>query len=253
MGINRAEWLGLGRENPRDRREPFCMTVLALRLSARSNGVSKLHGAVSRAMWAQVFNAGKPNDVPIGHITNGIHAETWLAPEMRPLYDKYLRPRWVGAAPTDDCWQRADQIPGAELWHARNLLRRRLVEFVRQRLAQQIARRCAPLAELIAAYEAFDENALTLGFSRRFATYKRAPLIFHDARRLAAILGDARRPVQIVFAGKAHPADADGQALVAAHLPLRTPGRLSRARCPARKLRHARRPDAHQRLRRVAQ
>ncbi len=213
LGMSRTELLGLGREDPTDRSEPFCMTVLALRLSERVNGVARLHGEVSRAMWTRVYEAARPQDVPIGHITNGVHSATWLAPEMRPLYDRYLKPRWVGAAPHDDPWQRAERIPPGELWHVRNLLRRRLVEFIRHRLRQQIQRRCGETQELLAALETFDENALTIGFARRFATYKRAPLIFRDARRLAAILNHPDRPVQLVFAGKAHPADAGGQAL----------------------------------------
>ncbi|MBK9128712.1 MAG: alpha-glucan family phosphorylase [Phycisphaerales bacterium] len=207
------ELLALGRENPADRKEPFCMTVLALRTSARCNGVSRLHGAVSREMWMRVYHARKPGDVPIGHITNGVHSETWLAPEIRPLYDKYLRPRWVGAGPEDDWWKRVDRIPLGELWSARRALRARLVQFVRQRLRYQLERRCEPASELLAALRTFDEDALTIGFARRFATYKRAPLIFSNPRRLAAILGDPSRPVQIVFAGKAHPADREGQAL----------------------------------------
>ena len=211
LGIDQAALLSLGREDARDRRAPFCMTVLALRGSARCNGVSRLHGAVSRAMWTRVYAAQRPANVPIGHITNGVHAETWLAPEMRPLYDRYLKPRWIGAGPDDDWWRHAERIPPAELWQVRNLLRRKLVAFVRARLRQQIERRCGSLEALVAALETFDEDALTIGFARRFATYKRAPLVFRDAARLARILGDARRPVQLVFAGKAHPADRAGQ------------------------------------------
>ena len=214
LGVETKQWLGLGRVNPDNTKEPFCMTVLALLLSGECNGVSKIHGRVSREMWKDVFTARRAATVPIGHITNGIHTATWLAPEMRTLYDKYLRPRWVGGAPTDDPWQRSDQIPPAELWHVRNLLRRKLVQFVRERLTQQIQRRCEPQSELTAALETFDENALTIGFARRFATYKRAPLIFRNAQRLAAILSHSERPVQLVFAGKAHPADLGGQQLV---------------------------------------
>jgi len=212
MGVARSELLALGRENARDAKEPFCMTVLALRLSDRRNGVAELHGDTSRRMWTRVFNTTSPAAVPIGHVTNGIHTATWLAPEMRRLYDRYLKPRWVGAAPGDDCWRHVDRIPAAELWTARTQLRRRLVHFIRQRLMEQIQRRCEPTHELTAALETFSEEALTIGFARRFATYKRAPLIFHDAKRLAALLNDLQRPVQIVFAGKAHPADAEGQA-----------------------------------------
>lgn len=211
LGVPEEQWLALGRVHAHDRREPFCMTVLALRTSATRNGVSKIHGAVSREMWQPVFAAKRPAAVPIGHVTNGVHAETWLAPEMRALCKRYLKPRWVGAAPSDDWWRRASRIPPAELWATRCLLRRQLVHFVRARLAQQAQRRCDSAEHLRAAWQTFDENALTIGFARRFATYKRALLIFHDPRRLAALLNDPRRPVQIVFAGKAHPADAEGQ------------------------------------------
>jgi len=209
---DRVGWLGLGREDPSDRREEFCMTVLALRLSDRRNGVSKLHGQVSREMWRRLFGKRDATRVPIGHVTNGVHSQTWLAPEMAPLYDKYLKPRWVGAGPADDWWRRAARIPPAELWAARRLLRRNLVRFARQRLIAQAQRRSASLAELIAAEQALDENALTIGFARRFATYKRAPLIFRDRKRLAAILNHATQPVQLIFAGKAHPKDEGGQA-----------------------------------------
>ncbi len=212
LGLSRNELLALGRENPDDRREPFCMTVLALRTSERCNGVSKLHGRVSREMWTGVYGVQNPKRVPIGHVTNGIHTATWLAPEIRPLYDKYLRPKWVGGAPNDNPWQRVDRIPIEELWRMRTLLRRKLVQFVRTRLRQQIERRFEPVEGLYAALDTFDEDTLTIGFARRFATYKRAPLIFHNAKRLAGILNHPDCPVQLVFAGKAHPADRPGQA-----------------------------------------
>lgn len=211
LGLPREEFLALGRADPEDDAEPFCMTVLALGLSERCNGVSKQHGEVSRRLWQAVYDADRPEDVPIGHVTNGVHAQTWLAPEIEPLYRRYLKPRWLGAGPDDDWWQNAGRIPAAELWAARQLLRRRLVHFVRQRLREQIQRRWGPVEDLVAALDALDEDALTIGFARRFATYKRAPLIFHDARRLARIIGDPARPVQLIFAGRAHPRDAEGQ------------------------------------------
>ncbi len=214
LGIHRDELLALGRENPDSHDEPFCMTILALRVSARRNGVAELHGQTSREMWTGVFNTDNPVDVPIGHITNGVHTETWLAPEIRPLYERYLKPRWVGASPHNNWWRRTDRIPAEELWRIRALLRRKLVEFTRARLREQIQRRAGDVRELVAALDTFDEDALTIGFARRFATYKRAPLIFHNRKRLAAILNDAQRPVQLVFAGKAHPADQPGQAYV---------------------------------------
>ncbi|MGD8451199.1 MAG: alpha-glucan family phosphorylase [Phycisphaerae bacterium] len=212
IGVPRNEFLGLGRENSADRTEPFCMTVLALRLSGRCNGVSRLHGEVSRRMWMDVFDAKRPEDVPIGHVTNGVHSQTWLAPEVEGLYQRHLKPRWLGAGPRHNPWQRAPRIPAGELWSVRRQLRARLVQFIRERLRDQIARRLGPVGELSAACEMFDEDVLTIGFARRFATYKRAPLIFRDLPRLAAILNDPDRPVQIVFAGKAHPRDAAGQA-----------------------------------------
>lgn len=211
-GLDRETLLRLGREDVNDRRAPFCMTALALRTSARCNGVSALHGQVSREMWQSLFGAATPAEVPIGHITNGIHPETWLAPEMRPLYERYLRPRWVGAGPEHDWWRRAPEIPAEELWRIRGLLRRRLVQFIRMRLLMQAQRRLGDTRSILAVLDTFDEQALTIGFARRFATYKRAPLIFHQARRLASILNAPQRPVQLVFAGKAHPADHGGQA-----------------------------------------
>jgi starch phosphorylase len=162
-------------------------------------------------MWMKTFGVDDPVNVPIQHITNGIHSETWLAPQMRPLYDRYLKPRWIGAGPEDDWWRNAQRIPPEELWSARRMLRARLIRFIRNRLVDQIVRRNGSMQEIAAAQEVFDEDALTIGFARRFATYKRAPLIFRDANRLAKILGHPARPVQIVFAGKAHPHDMGGQ------------------------------------------
>ncbi|TWT45573.1 Carbohydrate phosphorylase [Phycisphaerae bacterium RAS1] len=212
LGMSPPEFLGLGRENTADAAEPFCMTVLALRLAKFVNGVSALHGAVSREMWMKVYGAKSAERVPIGHITNGVHAQTWLAPEMTPLYEHYLKPNWVDPAPKDNCWRRAERIEPHDLWAMRSILRARLINFIRRRLVEQIDRRSGPVDELWAAHSMFDEHLLTIGFARRFATYKRAPLIFHDVRRLARILDHGERPVQIVFAGKAHPRDAAGQA-----------------------------------------
>ncbi|MBU0640983.1 MAG: alpha-glucan family phosphorylase [Planctomycetes bacterium] len=215
IGLAQGELLALGRAAADQPREQFCMTVLALRHSARCNGVSKLHGQVSREMWAHVTGGARSRAASIGHVTNGIHSQTWLAPEMEALYRSYVKPRWIGAGPGDDWWQRAERIPVAELWRARTLLRKKLVHFLRRRLLEQAQRRVEPAAELAAASEALDENALTIGFARRFATYKRAPLIFRDARRLAALLNDPARPVQLIFAGKAHPRDEAGQQFAA--------------------------------------
>jgi glycogen phosphorylase len=205
------EFLGLGRENPRNDREEFCMTVLALRLSRHCNGVSALHAEVSREMWKNVYGATNAAKVPIRHVTNGVHTQTWLAPEFYPLYDKYLKPNWLAATDRPRFFSRASRIPDDELWELHASLKRKLVNFVRDRLTQQVLRQSGSPQDLRAAADALREDALTIGFARRFASYKRAPLIFKDARRLAAILGHSDRPVQIVFAGKAHPKDEPGQ------------------------------------------
>jgi glycogen phosphorylase len=211
LGVSEQELLAAGRERPHDRDEEFCMTVLALRLAEHCNGVAALHGDTSRKMWTSVYNAADPASVPIGSITNGVHTQTWLAEEITPLYDRYIRPKWLGAGPQQEWWKNAGKIPDAELWAARNVLRTKLVNFVRERLMDQLTKEHKPLEARIAARVVLDENALTIGFARRFATYKRAPLIFHNRKRLARILGDVNRPVQLVFAGKAHPQDFGGQ------------------------------------------
>ncbi|MCA9245024.1 MAG: alpha-glucan family phosphorylase [Phycisphaerales bacterium] len=214
LKLSSEQLLAFGREDETDKQEQFTMTVLALRLSARANGVAKLHGEVSREMWMRVYGAKRPQDVPIGHVTNGIHPRTWLAAEIEPLYDKYLKPRWNGAGPDDDWWRKVGSIPDAELWEARCMLRSRMVNYVRRRLRLQSLARSGQIENLVNAHQALDDKTLTIGFARRFATYKRAPLIFHDEARLAKILNDPKRPVQVVFAGKAHPKDLGGQAFV---------------------------------------
>jgi starch phosphorylase len=145
LGMSKDRLLALGREDESNKSEEFCMTVLALKLSARCNGVAKLHGDTSRKMWAKTFNLTDPDQVPIGSVTNGVHSETWLAPEIRPLYSKYLKPKWIGAGPDNDWWAAAGKIPPAELWKMRTLLRRRMVAFIRRRLSERLARRGAPL------------------------------------------------------------------------------------------------------------
>lgn len=212
LGLDWQEFLALGRKDANDHEEHFCMTILALKLSARANGVSKLHGAVSREMWRALFDQ-PVNRVPIGHVTNGIHTPTWLAAEATPLYDRYLKPEFGREA--EPSWPaRATKIPAEELWALRNMLRAKLVRFIRARVEDQLQRRHATMKDLADAHEMFDEDTLTIGFARRFATYKRAPLIFKNLKRLKALLNDAKRPMQIVFAGKAHPADTGGRKFV---------------------------------------
>jgi glycogen phosphorylase len=215
LKIDWNEFLGLGRQNPRDANEPFCMTVLAIRLSNISNGVSKLHGKVSRSMWKALWPNLPESEIPITSITNGVHTRSWMATDFSALYDRYLGGHW-DQRPTDyGIWKKIDNIPNAELWRTHERRRERLVVFARQRLRVQLERRGATPSEIARADEVLDPEALTIGFARRFATYKRGTLIFRNLERLAAILNNKERPVQIIFAGKAHPRDHGGKELIA--------------------------------------
>jgi starch phosphorylase len=215
LRIDRNEFLGMGRQNPRDANEQFCMTVLALRLANFSNGVSRLHGSVSRKMWKNLWPDLPEAEIPITSITNGIHTRSWLAPEMTQLYDRYLGIQWEDRPTDHSIWRRVDHIPDAELWRTHERRRERLVAFARRRLKAQLRRRGAPLSEIARAEEVLDPDALTIGFARRFATYKRGTLIFRNLDRLGAIINDKDRPVQLLFAGKAHPRDHGGKELIA--------------------------------------
>ena len=214
LGLSRKDFLALGRRNPEDENEPFCMTILALKLAASSNGVSALHGEVSRGMWQSVWPTIPTEETPIGHITNGVHFRSWISLEMNQLYDRYLGPNWP-EEPTDrERWRRVESIPAEELWRVHEVRRQRLVAFTRRRLRAQLKQRGAPLAEIQAANEVLDSGALTIGFARRFATYKRATLLLRDPERLARLLNAPQRPVQIIYAGKAHPQDNEGKELI---------------------------------------
>jgi glycogen phosphorylase len=215
LKIDWNEFLGLGRQNPRDFNEPFCMTVLALRLSNISNGVSKLHGKVSRNMWKAIWPNLPESEIPITSITNGVHTRSWMAGDFSALYDRYLGNQWEQKPTDHSIWNRVDNIPNAELWRTHERRRERLVVFTRRRLHMQLERRGATPSEIARADEVLDPEALTIGFARRFATYKRGTLIFRNLERLAAILNNKERPVQILFAGKAHPRDHGGKELIA--------------------------------------
>jgi starch phosphorylase len=214
LGISRDQFLGLGRINPAAGAEPFCMTVLALRLAEHSNGVSRLHRRVTRRMWQPLW-AGVPEaEVPVGHITNGVHLNSWLSQEMAQLYDRYLGLRWREDPADPETWQRARNIPPEELWRTHERRRERLVAFVRRRLRGQEERRGVHWAEVEGTREVLIPDALTIGFGRRFATYKRATLLLRDPDRLARLLTSPERPVQVIFAGKAHPRDDAGKELI---------------------------------------
>ncbi|MBK7672486.1 MAG: alpha-glucan family phosphorylase [bacterium] len=214
MGIGIERLLALGRQDPHNNSETFCMTVLALRLSRFANGVSELHGHVSRDMWQRVWPDVPKSEIPISHVTNGIHTRSWLCSEIARLYDRYLGPRWYEEPTNKTLWDRVDQIPDAELWRSHERMRERLVGFVRGRLRRQLKRRGANRIWIKAASEALDPEALTIGFARRFATYKRAALILSDPERLKRILNNPDRPVQLIFAGKAHPKDHPGKEVI---------------------------------------
>ncbi len=211
LGLSREAFLALGRQNPGDRNASFSMAVLAIRLSGATNGVSKLHGRVSRKMWAGLWPGLPVEDLPITSVTNGVHVQGWVSHDMAGLFDAYLGPRWISHPADQSVWERVEQIPDAELWRTHERRRERLVAFARRRLRTQLEQRGAPQAEQEQAEEVLDPKALTIGFARRFATYKRATLLFRDPERLSRILSNTDRPVQIIYAGKAHPADQEGK------------------------------------------
>jgi len=211
LGMSQEDFFQFGREA---KTGEYCMTVVALRTAGRANGVSKLHGEVSRKMWQSLWPGVPVNEVPIGHVTNGVHFRSWVSAEFNQLYDRYLGPNWREEPANSDVWSRVQSIPAEELWRTHERRRERLVAWARRRVRDQRVRRAAPQAEIDAADEILDPDALTIGFARRFATYKRATLIFRDMDRLRQILINSSRPVQLIFAGKAHPADDAGKELI---------------------------------------
>jgi len=212
--VSTTTLLDLGKVRPNDPAQRFAMPALALRLASQRNAVSRLHGQVARKMWQELWPGLSPEEVPIGHVTNGVHRASWLSPKLWELYDRHLGPEWRERAGERAVWARIQAIPDEELWGVREYLRRRLVERVRARVAHQRERAGMTPAQVEAARELLDPGALTIGFARRFATYKRGSLLFRDAERLRALLTRPHQPVQIVFAGKAHPADHDGKEII---------------------------------------
>ncbi len=207
------EFLSLG-QVPSGKVPDFGMTVFALRTAAFTNGVAKLHAETSRRMWSDLWPDLPEAEIPIRSITNGIHTRSWLSHEMGELYVRYLGPRFVEKPADDSVWQRLDAIPDGELWRTHQERRERLVFFVRKRLKGQLQRQGAGPASLRAADEVLSPDALTIGFSRRFATYKRANLLLHQPERLIRLLTNNERPVQIIFAGKAHPQDHPAKEII---------------------------------------
>jgi starch phosphorylase len=211
LGLSPETLMGLGRETPGNHNEAFCMTVLGLRLSRRANAVSALHGEVSRAMWTGLTPGKHEDEVPIGHITNGVHVPSWLAPQMFRLYDRHLGTNWHQQSSEAKIWEGIENVDDGELWETHLSLKSQLIEFVRRRAVEQAERRFESREVLQRLGRVLGPDALTIGFARRFATYKRANLILADIESLASMVNDPKRPVQFVFAGKAHPHDEDGK------------------------------------------
>lgn len=214
IDMSMEEFLKLGKIDPNNQKEDFCMTVLALNLSAENNGVSELHGHVSREMWKDIWKGVPAKELPIDSITNGIHTLSWISFDMQNLLDRYLGPRWRTKPLEYGIWERVQKIPDAELWRTHERRKERLIDFCRERLKAQIINRGFTKNEINHAEQILTLEALTIGFARRFATYKRGTLLFRDIERLKKIISNPHRPVQIIFAGKAHPHDNGGKELI---------------------------------------
>ncbi|MBQ9267669.1 MAG: alpha-glucan family phosphorylase [Clostridia bacterium] len=214
LGISRLDFLNMGARVDGSLNGGFDMAILALKIAGKKNGVSKLHGEVSRKLFGGVWPDTVTDEVPITYVTNGVHTCTWLAPNLKELYNAYMRPFWQEKAQDLEVWNDIDNIPDKALWDAHVAQKEKLIKMIRENIKAQKMRNDAPVEEINEVDKMLNPNALTIGFARRFATYKRADLIFKDIERITQILNDPARPVQIIFAGKPHPADVQGQELV---------------------------------------
>lgn len=214
LGIGTQGLMGLGRVDPNNHSEPFCMTVIAFKCSRRANAVSNLHGVVSRRMWASLWPWRSAEEAPIGHITNGVHVGSWLAPQMRTLYDRALPLKWDTQTAEPQTWAAFEDVTPGELWETHQSLKNRLIAFARHRSLRRAERLHLGPTEYQTAQNLLDPEALTIGFARRFAPYKRADLLLRDIEFFRKIIADAKRPVQFVFAGKSHPADNGGKSIL---------------------------------------
>ena len=214
LGITKTDFLKLGMKPKTGLENGFNMGILALKIAGKKNGVSKLHGAVSRELFGEIWPNIAANESPITYVTNGIHTCTWLAPSLKKLYNKYLMPYWQDNIQNDATWERIKAIPDEKLWEEHNIRKQKLLEIVKDATISRLRRNGYNYEEIHKIVSGLTPNALTIGFARRFATYKRATLIFKDLERITQIFSNAEKPVQIIFAGKAHPADKEGQDLI---------------------------------------
>ena len=214
LGISKEEFMELGMKPKEENKTTFNMGILALKVAGKKNGVSKLHGAVSRELFGDVWPEITPNESPITYVTNGIHTCTWLAPTLKELYNKYLTPFWQDKIHLNETWEKINNIPDKELWNEHRLRKEKLLKLVKENVTIRLRKSGVNYDEIKEITSKLNPNALTIGFARRFATYKRATLIFKDLERITQILNDESRPVQLIFAGKAHPRDIEGQNLI---------------------------------------
>ncbi len=214
LGISYEQLMALGRVEPQNHQESVCMTVLGLKLSRRANAVSSLHGHVTRRMWAHLWPWRTEEEIPIGHITNGVHIPSWLAYQMQQLYDRNFVPGWFKRMGEPEVWQAIHEVDPGELWETHNTLKNLMMAFVRRRISRQCRRRGENDEVVEAARHLLNPEVLTVGFARRFATYKRANLLMADLDRFLRMLNNNERPIQFIFAGKAHPKDEPGKKLI---------------------------------------
>ena len=214
LGLSKEDFLSLGMKPREENKTMFNMGILALKIAGKKNGVSKLHGAVSRELFGDVWPEITPSEAPITYVTNGIHTCTWLAPTLKDLYNKYLTPYWQDKIHLNETWNKIDNIPDEELWNVHQERKERLLKLVKENTTNRLRNNGMHYDQIKEITSKLNPNALTIGFSRRFATYKRATLIFNDLERITQILNDDKKPVQLIFAGKAHPKDIEGQNLI---------------------------------------
>ena len=214
LGISWDEFIGMGRQNPDDHNERFCMSIFACNTCQEVNGVSKLHGWVSQKMFAPIWNGYFPEENHVGYVTNGVHLPTWTATEWRKVYDKYFDKSFMSDQSNEEIWHAIYNVSDEEIWNTRMILKQKLVNYIREKFTEAWLRNQGDPARVVSLMQRINPNALMIGFCRRFATYKRAHLLFTDLDRLSKIVNDPDHPVLFFFSGKAHPADGAGQGLI---------------------------------------